>query len=154
MKRAGVRSTARCAVVELYKDHSRGSMLALVARRRLDLDEPVAGMSITYAICCNNRPPDVPTTVVCENTTLPWLPVRSHGPAMSFLNSGGGQGSCRGSRQAVVPNAVCIRPSSGPRVAGWVLVVGRDGGIAVFHARHFALDICNTPSPLFTGIEQ
>src|ERR1035438_8420466 len=25
-------------------------------------------------------------------------------------------------------------------------------GIAVFHALHFALDICNMPSPLFTGV--
>ena len=25
-------------------------------------------------------------------------------------------------------------------------------GIAVFHALHFALDICNMPSPLFTGL--
>jgi hypothetical protein len=32
------------------------------------------------------------------------------------------------------------------------LVVGRDAGIAVFHALYFALDICNTRSPLFTGL--
>jgi hypothetical protein len=38
-----------------------------------------------------------------------------------------------------------------PRVAGQGPVVGRDAGIAVFHVHHFALDICNMPSPLFAG---
>ena len=32
------------------------------------------------------------------------------------------------------------------------LVVRRDAGVAVFHALHFALDICNMANPLFTGL--
>jgi Beta-lactamase len=63
-----------------------GAVLALVARRRLDLNEPVEGYRIAFAICCNT-PPDFPTTMVCQNTTLPWLPVTSHGPAMSCLGA-------------------------------------------------------------------
>jgi hypothetical protein len=39
----------------------------------------------------------------------------------------------------------------GRKVQGWSLVVGRDAGIAVFRALHFALNTCNIGRALFVG---
>jgi hypothetical protein len=40
----------------------------------------------------------------------------------------------------------------GPELQGGVLVLGRDAGITIFHARDYETSNLKHPSPLFTGL--
>jgi hypothetical protein len=57
-----------------------------------------------------------------------------------------------GSRTLVLKDFLALRAFQGGELQGRVLLLGRDAGVTVFHARDYETSNLKHPSPLFTGL--
>jgi hypothetical protein len=130
-----------------YSAHSRISTLSRINRTK-------AGRRISFS-CQSWCPIELRVTFCAQGVMAPPVGVSVSIASVSYRNFT--PAAFRSSSTVIRSHKLRLSRSSFhtlivSRVPVSSKVVGRDAGVAVFHALDFALDICNTQGPVFTAL--